>query len=107
MSDNSKNPAGDNFTDEMRDQQARGKDPYGGPEADKGPGGESFLSQERRLHAAQMLDSPDMIQCEALRTGDTVPNTRWRYQQTLCGFQQESVQSTSANSSKKKSKHGK
>ncbi|KAK7920703.1 hypothetical protein PG985_008725 [Apiospora marii] len=73
MSDNSKNPAGDNFTDEMRDRQARGKDPYGGPEADKGLGSESFLSQERRLHAAQMLDSPDMIQCEALRNGDVSP----------------------------------
>ncbi|KAK7906358.1 hypothetical protein PG985_016364 [Apiospora marii] len=104
MSDNSKNPAEDNFTAEMRDEQARGKDPYGGPEEAKGPGSESFVSQEQRRYAAQMLDSPEMLEYEALRTGDSVPGVRWKYQQVLSGIPQESGRSTSAKSSKKNSK---
>ncbi|KAK8029409.1 hypothetical protein PG993_010700 [Apiospora rasikravindrae] len=104
MSDNSENPAGNDFTAEMRDQQAREKDPYGDPDEDKGPGSESFISQEQHRCALQMLGNPDMIQYEALCTGDTVPAVRWKCQQNICGIPQEPVQSTSANSSKKNSK---
>ncbi|KAK8863176.1 hypothetical protein PGQ11_009411 [Apiospora arundinis] len=84
----------------MRDQQARGKDSYGDPEKDKGPGSESFISQKQH-DAARILNSPESLMNETLRTGDSVPAVRWEYQKILCGIPQEPVQSTSANSSKK------
>lgn len=70
MSNGSKNPAGEGFTNEMRDEQARGKDPYGSQEETKTTASESFASQEKRYYSSQMLDSPESLMNEALRTGN-------------------------------------
>lgn len=70
MSNTPKNHAGDDFTTEMRDEQARDKDPYGDPEEERNIGGESFTSQEQRRLALQMLDDPEGLINEAQRMGD-------------------------------------
>ncbi|KAK8079344.1 hypothetical protein PG994_003151 [Apiospora phragmitis] len=100
MNSTPKNHAGDDFTAEMRDKQARGKDPYGDPEEERNIGGESFTSQEQRRLALQMLDDPEGLMAEAQRTGDSVPGVRWKYQHILSGIPQASGRSTSAKSSK-------
>ncbi|KAI1083735.1 hypothetical protein F5B20DRAFT_347992 [Whalleya microplaca] len=68
----------DTFTPEMRDRQARGKDPYessdssdwtGGPLRYQAGGGkdEPFSILERRRIAAQVLDSPELLMMAAQR----------------------------------------
>ncbi|KAK6845051.1 hypothetical protein PG990_003407 [Apiospora arundinis] len=109
----------DGFTPEMRDRQARGKDPYHDSGDDsEGAGGdwggrnrgsrdESYAYTEQRRHAAQILDNPELLMANAQREGDSIPATRLRYTRMLCGVVEEAAPSTSSKQSgdkKKKSK---
>ena len=67
MCDNSENPARNDCTAGMRDQQARGKDPY--DEQEDEHDNKHFISQKQQ-HAAQMLNSPESLMNEAQRTSD-------------------------------------
>ncbi|KAK7906469.1 hypothetical protein PG985_016206 [Apiospora marii] len=106
MNSTPKNRAGDDFTAEMRDKQARGKDPYGDPEEERNIGGESFTSQEQHRLALQMVDDPEALMTEAQRTGDSVPGVRRKYVRILSDIPEQSGQCTSANLSKKKPQGG-
>ncbi|KAI1093389.1 hypothetical protein F5B19DRAFT_133107 [Rostrohypoxylon terebratum] len=92
------------FTPEMRDRQARGKDPY---ESSEGSGGdcpseggkkrrksgsrkEASSTAERRRVAAQILDSPELLMMAAQRDNESIPATRLRYMRILCGFDSSS-----------------
>ncbi|KAI1456164.1 hypothetical protein F4805DRAFT_433369 [Annulohypoxylon moriforme] len=95
------------FTPEMRDRQARGKNPYGSSEesdserlSDDGKnyrkGGsrkEAFFMVERRRMAAQVLDSPELLMMAAQRDNDSIPATRLRYMRMLCGLESFSKKS--------------
>ncbi|KAK7967608.1 uncharacterized protein PG986_001885 [Apiospora aurea] len=105
MSNIPKNHGGGDFTAAMRDQQARGKDPYGDPE-ERNIGGESFMIQEQRHLALQMVDDPEGLMTEAQRTGDSVPGVRRKYERILSGIPEQSGQCTSANLPKKKFQRG-
>ncbi|KAK8006351.1 hypothetical protein PG991_012648 [Apiospora marii] len=75
----------DGFTPEMRDRQARGKDPYhdSGDDSEgasgdwggrnRGSRDESYAYIEQRRHAAQILDNPELLMTNAQREGD-----QWR-----------------------------
>ncbi|KAI2471737.1 hypothetical protein F4781DRAFT_75499 [Annulohypoxylon bovei var. microspora] len=93
----------DTFTAEMRDRQARGKDPYESSEGSggdwsseggkkyRGSGkdrGEAFPVIERRRLAAQILDSPELLMMAAQRDNESIPATRLRYTRMLCGFEE-------------------
>ncbi|KAL7624045.1 hypothetical protein AAE478_005602 [Parahypoxylon ruwenzoriense] len=90
----------DTFTAEMRDRQARGKDPYESSDGGcdrvgernryRAGGGkeESFTSIERRRVAAQVLDSPELLMMAAQRDNESIPATRLRYTRMLCGFEE-------------------
>ncbi|KAI1804537.1 hypothetical protein F4811DRAFT_552754 [Daldinia bambusicola] len=98
--------ADDEFTADMRDRQARGKDPYESsdassdwaPEANRKyrAGGskpssgkdESFSMTERRRVASQVLDSPELLMMAAQRDNESIPATRLRYTRMLCGFEE-------------------
>ncbi|KAK8133884.1 hypothetical protein PG984_005896 [Apiospora sp. TS-2023a] len=72
----------DGFTPEMRDRQARGKDPYhdSGDDSEgasgdwggrnRGSRDESYAYIEQRRHAAQILDNPELLMTNAQREGD-------------------------------------
>ncbi|KAI0885341.1 uncharacterized protein GGS22DRAFT_163466 [Annulohypoxylon maeteangense] len=92
----------ESFTPEMRDRQARGKDPYDSSEGSSGDwpsesgknyrkGGssrnEAFSTVERRRMAAQILDSPELLMMAAQRDNDSIPATRLRYMRMLCGLE--------------------
>ncbi|KAI1644878.1 hypothetical protein F4815DRAFT_384459 [Daldinia loculata] len=91
----------DEFTAEMRDRQARGKDPYESSDASsdwglegnrkyRAGGGkdESYAVLERRRVAAQVLDSPELLMMAAQRDNESIPATRLRYTRMLCGFEE-------------------
>ncbi|KAI0124483.1 hypothetical protein F4776DRAFT_204100 [Hypoxylon sp. NC0597] len=90
----------DVFTAEMRDRQARGKDPYESSDGSsdwasegtkyRAGGGkdESFAVLERRRIAAQVLDSPELLMMAAQRDNESIPATRLRYTRMLCGFEE-------------------
>ncbi|KAI1480645.1 hypothetical protein K445DRAFT_23232 [Daldinia sp. EC12] len=91
----------DEFTAEMRDRQARGKDPYESSDASsdwtpegnrkyRAGGGkdESFPMTERRRVASQVLDSPELLMMAAQRDNESIPATRLRYTRMLCGFEE-------------------
>ncbi|XXG97208.1 acetyl-coenzyme A synthetase 2 [Hypoxylon texense] len=92
--------ADDAFTAEMRDQQARGKDPYESSDGSsdwtsegsryRAGGGkdEPFAILERRRVAAQVLDSPELLMMAAQRDNESIPATRLRYTRMLCGFEE-------------------
>ncbi|KAK8010350.1 hypothetical protein PG990_009315 [Apiospora arundinis] len=82
----------------MRDQQARGKDPY--DEQEDEHDNKHFISQKQE-HAAQMLNSPESLMNEAQRTSDTVPRVRRNCERILSGISEGFGQCTSENSSKK------
>lgn len=89
------------FTPEMRDRQARGKDPDG-----PGPGPfafgraaqsrmalgfmgletEPFERAQRREKAAAILDNPELLMIYAQRMGDSIPATRMRFMRIMCGY---------------------
>ncbi|KAJ9141934.1 hypothetical protein NKR23_g7630 [Pleurostoma richardsiae] len=93
------------FTPEMRDRQARGKDPYqlsdgsdddsahergtkmrlGGGRLNKEP----FARTERRDFAATVLDSPELLMMFAQSSGDSIPATRLRFMRIMCGYDDE------------------
>ncbi|KAI1344038.1 hypothetical protein F5Y15DRAFT_185548 [Xylariaceae sp. FL0016] len=92
------------FTDEMRDEQARGKDYSLLPEllssssSDGGSGGETggkrrkepkvetFAVLQARRVARQVLDSPELLMMAAQRDDDSIPATRLRYMRMFCGM---------------------
>ncbi|KAI1471350.1 uncharacterized protein F4812DRAFT_413654 [Daldinia caldariorum] len=91
----------DEFTADMRDRQARGKDPYESSDASsnwtpegtrkhRAGGGkdESFSMTERRRVASQVLDSPELLMMAAQRDNESIPATRLRYIRMLCGFEE-------------------
>ncbi|KAK7948180.1 uncharacterized protein PG986_009066 [Apiospora aurea] len=111
--------AADGFTPEMRDRQARGKDPYldSGEDSEgasgdwggrnRGSRDESYAYMEQRRHAAQILDNPELLMTNAQREGDSVlsiPATRLRYTRMLCGVVEEAAPSASKQSGDKKKK---
>ncbi|KAI1136716.1 hypothetical protein F5Y05DRAFT_102116 [Hypoxylon sp. FL0543] len=94
-------PVVEPFTAEMRDRQARGKDPYESSDGSsdwasegtrkyRAGGGkdESFAVLERRRVAAQVLDSPELLMMAAQRDNESIPATRLRYTRMLCGFEE-------------------
>ncbi|KAK7977496.1 hypothetical protein PG988_004986 [Apiospora saccharicola] len=78
----------DDFTPEMRDRQARGKDPYhdSGDDSEgasgdwggrnRGSRDESYAYIEQRRHAAQILDNPELLMTNAQREGDVSSGPR-------------------------------
>ncbi|KAI8964776.1 hypothetical protein F5Y11DRAFT_70217 [Daldinia sp. FL1419] len=91
----------DQFTVEMRDRQARGKDPYESSDASSdwtpeenrkyraGAGkDEPFAILERRRLATQVLDNPELLMMAAQRDNESIPATRLRYTRMLCGFEE-------------------
>ncbi|KAI5928066.1 hypothetical protein F4810DRAFT_705958 [Camillea tinctor] len=102
------------FTAEMRDRQARGRDPYndssdgsirgsdrvtdttgvGGGSGYRGSSDsgsskdETFAVLERRRVASQILDSPELLMMAAQRDDETIPATRLRYTRMLCGLEE-------------------
>ncbi|KAH9907895.1 hypothetical protein F4778DRAFT_452833 [Xylariomycetidae sp. FL2044] len=84
------------FTAEMRDRQARGKDPYeasdgssdstGTSADDRGGRGEPFAVLDRRRVAAQVLNNPELLMTAAQRDDESIPATRLRYTRMLCDF---------------------
>ncbi|KAI0455151.1 hypothetical protein F5B21DRAFT_503703 [Xylaria acuta] len=105
------------FTPEMRDRQARGKNPYDadsddsdwGPEQGGGGGSrdgssssaanvgpqrigapkrkERFAIYDRRRMAAQVLDSTELLMMAAVRDDVSIPATRLKYTRILCGLE--------------------
>ncbi|KAH7156817.1 hypothetical protein EDB81DRAFT_400767 [Dactylonectria macrodidyma] len=89
------------FTPEMRDRQARGKNPYSKSSDDSdddGPmmvgnrGGidsDSFAERERKGEAMSVLDSPDTLMAHALANNDSVTGQRLRWMRQLCGIEEK------------------
>ncbi|KAK9778688.1 hypothetical protein SCAR479_04311 [Seiridium cardinale] len=87
----------DTFTAEMRDRQARGKDPYQDSKDSSDPSNwaarrrskkEPFAVEEKRHQAAQILDNPELLMMNAQRENDSLPATRLRYTRMLCGVEE-------------------
>ncbi|KAG7285136.1 hypothetical protein NEMBOFW57_009757 [Staphylotrichum longicolle] len=96
----------DHFTQQMRDRQARGKDPYrsgdgsdDGNLSDRGSRTgsklrlgkgrsekEDYARVERRQQAIAFLDNPELLIMYAQSTGDTVPAARLHFTKMLCGY---------------------
>ncbi|KAF7559895.1 hypothetical protein G7046_g4276 [Stylonectria norvegica] len=90
------------ITNEMRDLQARGKDPYAKtPGHDDVPGDadtrrrlgrggkrETFAQHERKGEALSVLDSPEALMAHAQAHGDSVTGQRLRFMRQLCGFEE-------------------
>ncbi|KAI8719160.1 hypothetical protein NCS52_00696400 [Fusarium sp. LHS14.1] len=91
------------WTPEMRDQQARGKDPNKEEEepprnkADESEalkiGGrhheESALERERKGEALSILDNPEALLAYAQANGDSVTGQRVRFLRQLCGYDED------------------
>ncbi|GAP87860.1 hypothetical protein SAMD00023353_1601500 [Rosellinia necatrix] len=91
------------FTPEMRDRQARGKNPYNSDsddsdaspaQGDQGPRridapkkDEPFAAGDRRRLAAQVLNSHELLMMAALRDDQSIPATRLKYTRMLCGLE--------------------
>ncbi|KAK4120852.1 hypothetical protein N657DRAFT_683333 [Parathielavia appendiculata] len=102
----------DNFTSEMRDRQARGKDPYHSGDGsddgsltdrESGPGSrlrlgtgrvekEDFARVERRQKAIAFLDNPELLMMYAQSTGESIPAARLHFTKLLCGYDGEEAQ---------------
>lgn len=103
----------DSFSPQMRDRQARGKDPYhsgdgseGSDLSDRETGTgtrlrlgssrnldkEDFSRTERRHKAVAFLDSPELLMMYAQSTGDSIPGVRLHFMKMLCGYDEESVE---------------
>ncbi|KAL2260422.1 hypothetical protein VTK26DRAFT_5577 [Humicola hyalothermophila] len=102
-------------TQEMRDRQARGKHPcYSDDDSDDGDqdGGESgttrfrlgrgrsekedFGQLERRQKAVAFLDSPELLMMYSQSTGQSVAAARLHFMKLLCGYDDETLQSSSS-----------
>ncbi|KAI0193692.1 hypothetical protein EV127DRAFT_478924 [Xylaria flabelliformis] len=99
------------WTPEMRDRQARGKNPYNADSDDSdwgGPGQGSgsssaaevgfqrvgapkpkdrFAIYERRRIASQILNSTELLMMAAVRDDESIPATRLKYMRVLCGLE--------------------
>ncbi|KAF4955572.1 hypothetical protein FSARC_11820 [Fusarium sarcochroum] len=106
------------WTPEMRDIQARGKNPYSkgdGSEDSDGSdaepmrlGGrhltESHIERERKGEAMYVLDNPEALMAHAQASGDSITGQRLRFMRQLCGFddkREEVPQSASSARSNK------
>ncbi|KAF2971431.1 hypothetical protein GQX73_g2105 [Xylaria multiplex] len=111
------------FTPEMRDRQARGKNPYdsdsdgsdwitpqgAGTGDGNGTAGpqrvgprkrdEAFAVYDRRRVAAQILDSPELLMMAAVRDDESIPATRLKYTRVLCGVEEPNTRTGGARSS--------
>ncbi|CAM1504220.1 Fc.00g018110.m01.CDS01 [Cosmosporella sp. VM-42] len=88
---------------EMRDRQARGKDPYGRRETIEfdAPGDgvrlgepmqtESSEDKERRGEATYVLDNPSALMAHAIAHGDSISHQRLKFTAKLCGFEDKRV----------------
>ncbi|KAK1761460.1 hypothetical protein QBC47DRAFT_356535 [Echria macrotheca] len=105
--------AGDAFTSQMRDRQARGKDPYHSGDGSEGSddlsdregtttttGGrlrmgsgrfekEDFARAERRDQAAAFLDNPELLMMWAQSTDNSIPGARLHFMKMLCGYEDD------------------
>ncbi|UPK98547.1 hypothetical protein LCI18_009482 [Fusarium solani-melongenae] len=96
------------WTAEMRDKQARGKDPSKEEELPEPPemkdsdqaspdqlkiGGrhaeESHLERERKGEAMSVLDNPEALLAYAQASGDSVTGQRLRWLRQLCGYDED------------------
>ncbi|KAL2116848.1 hypothetical protein VTJ04DRAFT_9016 [Mycothermus thermophilus] len=100
------------FTSQMRDQQARGRDPYsdndglgdvnlndrstllrlGTGRAEK----EDFSLAERRQQAITFLDNPELLEMHALSTGLSIAASRLHFMKQLCGYNDDEKPSTNS-----------
>ncbi|KAM5355669.1 hypothetical protein ACJ41O_002315 [Fusarium nematophilum] len=95
------------WTPEMRDRQARGKNPYSkgdgsddsdisDPEAPMRLGAqetlESHNERERKGEAMYVLDNPEALMAHAQANGDSVTGQRLRFMRQLCGFDDKHVE---------------
>ncbi|KAF4997362.1 hypothetical protein FGRMN_3947 [Fusarium graminum] len=96
------------WTSEMRDKQARGKNPYSedSDTSDAEPmrlGGhhyaESHMERERRGEAMHVLDNPEALMAHAQANGDSIAGQRLRFMRQLCGFDDKHDDSSSSVSS--------
>ncbi|KAL2149446.1 hypothetical protein VTH82DRAFT_8097 [Thermothelomyces myriococcoides] len=96
----------DDFTSEMRDRQARGKDPYRGSDnsdsSDRETGSatrlrfgnsrvekEDFARVEKRQKAIAFLENPELLMMYAQSTGESIAAARLHFTKMLCGYDQE------------------
>ncbi|EOO04304.1 hypothetical protein UCRPA7_214 [Phaeoacremonium minimum UCRPA7] len=95
------------FTPEMRDRQARGKDPYHSGDASDGSDDfseretakmrlgsgrteqEPFDKIERRDWAIAVLASPELVMMYAQSRGDSIPATRLWLMRVMCGYEDD------------------
>ncbi|KAF4437967.1 hypothetical protein F53441_12886 [Fusarium austroafricanum] len=96
------------WTDEMRDKQARGKNPHSESEASdtepmrlgsRGDKNESHLERERRGEAMYVLDNPVALMAHAQASGDSIAGQRLRFMRQLCGFDDKHDDVTSSTGS--------
>ncbi|KAF5023949.1 hypothetical protein F66182_3987 [Fusarium sp. NRRL 66182] len=85
------------WTPEMRDRQARGKNPYSNSDdsdvSDPEPMRlgrrritESHMERERKGEAMYVLDNPEALMAHAQASGDSIAGQRLRFMRQLCGF---------------------
>ncbi|KAH6990527.1 hypothetical protein BKA56DRAFT_667088 [Ilyonectria sp. MPI-CAGE-AT-0026] len=101
---NSQNKLPAAFTPEMRDRQARGKDPYFKDETSEdsdssdddpltlglgAPIIESFADRERKGEAISVLDHPETLMAHAQANDDSISGQRQRFMRQLCGIEQK------------------
>ncbi|KAH7269746.1 uncharacterized protein BKA55DRAFT_532383 [Fusarium redolens] len=111
------------WTEEMRDKQARGKNPYSeesdvsdaeprrlGPRY-RSPASLSFgtetdsysqiyethMERERRGEAMYILDNPAALMAHAQASGDSIAGQRLRFMRQLCGFDDKHDDTTVTN----------
>ncbi|KAI5462292.1 hypothetical protein BGZ63DRAFT_209815 [Mariannaea sp. PMI_226] len=102
------------FTQEMRDRQARGKDPYRTEEEEREDeayrlGGyrfeqeneekESAAELERRGAIMAILDHPEHLMASAMSNGNSIPRERTRLLAMLCGFDKKNEDEVQASGS--------
>ncbi|CEI63968.1 unnamed protein product [Fusarium venenatum] len=104
----SHNKSSSEWTSEMRDKQARGKNPYveDSDTSESEPlrlGGyavtESHTERERRGEAMFVLDNPEALMAHAQATGDSIAGQRLRFMRQLCGFDNEKHEDASPSTS--------
>jgi len=111
---------GETFTPQMRDRQARGKDPYHSGEGSDASDlsdrdtstasrlrlgssrleKEDFTRTERRNKAEAYLDSPELLMMYAQSTEDSMAGARLHFTRMLCGYENEDDISRSNNARK-------
>ncbi|KAI1065942.1 hypothetical protein NW752_004030 [Fusarium irregulare] len=97
------------WTNEMRDKQARGKNPYSeeSDASDAEPmrlGGrhvtESHMEKERRGEAMFVLDNPEALMAHAQANSDSIAGQRLRFMRQLCGFDNDKYDDASTTSTR-------